>query len=195
MEIVVAEPEQVDAMVAITEQARANMAAMGIDQWQCGYPDRSTWEADVAAGAAYVALDEGRVVAVFRYADESEAAYETLEGEWLTDGPYATVHRCAVDPGLSGARHYRKALRLRLRKGGCRRHGFRAHRHPCRQRPHAPGSGEVRLRPLRRHHADGRPRGRRPSHRLREGSRLGSRKRGLQLHREGESVRMTLRAL
>lgn len=47
MEIVVAEPEQVDAMVAITEQARANMAAMGIDQWQCGYPDRGTWEADV----------------------------------------------------------------------------------------------------------------------------------------------------
>ena len=102
MEIVVAEPEQVDAMVAITEQARANMAAMGIDQWQCGYPDRGTWEADVAAGAAYVALDEGRVVAVFRYADEPEAAYETLEGEWLTDGPYATVHRCAVDPACRG---------------------------------------------------------------------------------------------
>ena len=56
MEIVVAEPEQVDAMVAITEQARANMAAMGIDQWQCGYPDRGTWEADVAAGAAAVAV-------------------------------------------------------------------------------------------------------------------------------------------
>ena len=58
MEIVVAKPDQVDAMVAITEQAQANMAAMGIDQWQCGYPDRSTWEADVAAGGAYVALDE-----------------------------------------------------------------------------------------------------------------------------------------
>ena len=85
MDIVVAQPRHVDAVVAITEQARANMAAMGIDQWQCGYPDRSTWEADVAAGAAYVALDEGRVVAVFRYADEPEAAYETLEGEWLTD--------------------------------------------------------------------------------------------------------------
>ena len=36
MEIVVAKPDQVDAMVAITEQAQANMAAMGIDQWQCG---------------------------------------------------------------------------------------------------------------------------------------------------------------
>lgn len=62
MDIVVAQPGHVDAVVAITEQARANMAAMGINQWQCGYPDRSTWEADVAAGGAYVALDEGRVV-------------------------------------------------------------------------------------------------------------------------------------
>ena len=83
MDIVVTQPGHVDAVVAITEQARANMAAMGINQWQCGYPDRSTWEADVAAGGAYVALDEGRVVAVFCYADEPEAAYETLEGEWL----------------------------------------------------------------------------------------------------------------
>ncbi len=31
MEIVVAKPDQVDAMVAITEQAQANMAAMGIE--------------------------------------------------------------------------------------------------------------------------------------------------------------------
>lgn len=102
MEIVVALPEHVDAMTAITDQARANMAAMGIDQWQCGYPDWGTWEADVAVGMAYVGLDEGRVVAVFRYADEPEAAYGTLEGEWLTGGPYATVHRCAVDPAYRG---------------------------------------------------------------------------------------------
>lgn len=102
MEIVVAQAEHVEAMTAITDQARASMAAMGIDQWQCGYPDRGTWEADVAVGMAYVGLDEGRVVAVFRYADEPEAAYETLKGEWLTDGPYATVHRCAVDPVCRG---------------------------------------------------------------------------------------------
>ena len=74
MEIVVAKPDQVDAMVAITEQAQANMAAMGIDQWQCGYPDRSTWEADVGAGAPKVSQVEGRVVAVLRYADEPQAA-------------------------------------------------------------------------------------------------------------------------
>lgn len=102
MEIVVATPGHIDAMTAITDAAVADMAARGLDQWQCGYPCRATWEADVAEGAAYVALDEGRVVGVFRYGTEPEAAYDTLEGTWLTEGPYATIHRCAVDADLRG---------------------------------------------------------------------------------------------
>lgn len=102
MEIVVATPGHIDAMTAITDAAVVDMAARGLDQWQCGYPCRATWEADVAEGAAYVALDEGRVVGVFRYGTEPEAAYDTLEGSWLASGPYATVHRCAVDPVCRG---------------------------------------------------------------------------------------------
>lgn len=102
MEIVLARPEHIGAMTAITDQAKANMAAMGIDQWQAGYPDSATWEADVAEDMAYVGLEDGRVVAVFRYSNEPEEAYDTLEGEWLTTGPYAVVHRCAVDPGQRG---------------------------------------------------------------------------------------------
>ncbi len=101
-EIVVARPEHLEAIVAITECAKANMAAMGIDQWQCGYPDRATWEADIAAGAAYVALRAGRVAGMFRYCDVPEAAYGALRGTWLADGPYAAIHRCAVDPDLRG---------------------------------------------------------------------------------------------
>lgn len=166
MDIVVAQPGTWMPWSLSPSRARANMAAMGINQWQCGYPDRSTWEADVAAGGAYVALDEGRVVAVFCYADEPEAAYETLEGEWLTDGPYATVHRCAVDPVCRGRGIIGKLFAFACEKAAADGHGFRAHRHPCRQRSHAPGGGEVRLHPMRRHHADGRPRGRRPAHRF-----------------------------
>ncbi len=102
MDIIVARPEHVEAMTAITNRAKANMAAMGIDQWQAGYPDCATWEADVAEGVAYVGLESGRVVAIFRYSNTPEAAYDTLEGEWLTAGPYATIHRCAVDPDERG---------------------------------------------------------------------------------------------
>lgn len=102
MEIIQARPEHLGAMTAITDQAKTNMAAMGIDQWQAGYPDRATWEADVAEGAAYVGVEDGRVVAVFRYSDVPEASYDTLEEEWLTAGPYAVIHRCAVDPAERG---------------------------------------------------------------------------------------------
>lgn len=102
MDIIVARPEHVEAMTAITNRAKANMAAMGINQWQAGYPDRATWEADVAEGMAYVGLESGCVVAVFRYSNTPEAAYGTLVGEWLTAGPYATIHRCGVDPDERG---------------------------------------------------------------------------------------------
>ena len=94
--IVRATEEHLDEIVVITDQAKASMAALGFDQWQRGYPNRAVWEADIAEGMAYVALDDRGVAGMFRYADEPELAYETLEGAWLTDGPYATIHRCAV---------------------------------------------------------------------------------------------------
>lgn len=102
MEIIVAGPEHIEAMDAITAQAKESLAALGVDQWQSGYPNHEVWAADVAEGGAYVALDEGRVVGMFRYCTAPEASYETLDGSWLTEGPYATVHRCAVDAACRG---------------------------------------------------------------------------------------------
>lgn len=102
MEIVAAKDQHLEAMMAIVNQAKAAMAAQGLDQWQRGYPDRAVLAADVAEGAAYVALDEGRVAGMFRYCDEPEASYERIQGSWRASGPYATIHRCAVDPDLRG---------------------------------------------------------------------------------------------
>lgn len=96
MRIIPATEEHLDAIAAITDQAKASMAALGFDQWQRGYPNRAVWEADIAEGAAYVAVDEHGVAGMFRYGNEPEAAYDTLQGRWLTAGPYATIHRCAV---------------------------------------------------------------------------------------------------
>lgn len=96
MRIIPATEEHLDDILAITDQAKASMAAAGFNQWQRGYPNRSIWEADIAAGAAYVAVDENGIAGMFRYGNEPEAVYDTLEGTWLTHGPYATIHRCAV---------------------------------------------------------------------------------------------------
>lgn len=102
MEIVVAEEKHLDAMASIVERAKAAMAARGLDQWQRGYPDRAVLEADVAGRAAYAAIDGSEVVGLFCYREGPEESYERIEGAWRTDGPYAAVHRLAVDPGLRG---------------------------------------------------------------------------------------------
>lgn len=102
MEIVAARSGHLEEMTAIVERAKAAMAARGLDQWQRGYPNRAVLESDVEAGASYAALDEGRVLGFFRYCHELEASYESIDGAWLASGPYATIHRCAVDPMLHG---------------------------------------------------------------------------------------------
>ena len=102
MDIIVARPEHLDALGAVTERAQAAMAALGLDQWQSGYPNRAVWEADVAAGRAWVALDAGRVAGMMCYCTGPDPSYASIDGAWLTAGPYASVHRLAVDPDRRG---------------------------------------------------------------------------------------------
>ena len=41
-------PKDIDAVMAIIEEARGTIAALGIDQWQNGSPNRTMIEEDVA---------------------------------------------------------------------------------------------------------------------------------------------------
>ena len=99
----------VDAVMAIIEQARARIAQLGIDQWQGGYPNLQAIEGDVAAGKGYVAVDDlGGVCATAMVDHEGEPTYdELINCSWLTDSTsadpgYLVVHRVAV--GDAGAR-------------------------------------------------------------------------------------------
>lgn len=102
MEFIRAATEHLEAMCRITEEAKAQMRAMGIDQWQNGYPCREVWEADIAAGDAWVAVEEGRVLGAFAYIPEADPSYAVIDGAWLTDTPYACMHRVCVSAASKG---------------------------------------------------------------------------------------------
>lgn len=102
MEIAKAKPGHIEDICAITNQAKTNMELMGINQWQFGYPNRTIWEDDIGRGIAYVVLEGRKVVGMFSYFTEPERAYKNIEGSWLCDGPYATIHRCAVAEDARG---------------------------------------------------------------------------------------------
>ena len=79
----------------ILQDAIAQRKAEGSDQWQNGYPNEQTARDDIAAGNAYVLVEDDVVVAYAAILFGNEPAYDAIEGRWLTDGQYAVVHRVA----------------------------------------------------------------------------------------------------
>ena len=49
--------QDIDLIMGILADGRAALQALGIDQWQGGYPHRAVVEADVTRGESYVAKD------------------------------------------------------------------------------------------------------------------------------------------
>ncbi len=97
--------EDVERIVEIVRSAQRRLHEAGIDQWQNGYPNRQSIEADVTHGYGRVVCYEGRVVAYGALTYDGESAYDHLQGGgWLTaeGSHYLTIHRlCVADEMLS----------------------------------------------------------------------------------------------
>lgn len=80
-----------DILQGAIEQRRLE----GSDQWQNGYPNEQTVRDDLARSVAYVLTENDAVIAYAAIILDGEPAYDAIDGQWLTDGQYATVHRVA----------------------------------------------------------------------------------------------------
>jgi len=98
MEFILAAPEYLEDMCRITDQGKAQLKRMGLDQWQKGYPNRQVWEDDIQKGITWLAMENGKVMGAFAFLTAPEPAYAVIDGAWLTDGAYASIHRfCVAD--------------------------------------------------------------------------------------------------
>ncbi|MCM1312097.1 MAG: GNAT family N-acetyltransferase [Bacteroides sp.] len=92
-----------DDVMAIYEYARSRMRESGnATQWVDGYPSRDRILADMKADSHYVIEDDGRIVGVFVFVTGDEPNYVSIDGAWLNDEPYGTIHRIASAPGTKG---------------------------------------------------------------------------------------------
>lgn len=66
-------------------------------QWKDSHPAPALVEGDVERGTGYVVEEEGEIIGVFAFIIGEEPTYSYIEGEWLDDGPYGTMHRVAGD--------------------------------------------------------------------------------------------------
>jgi len=104
MEIRLAFPNEVDAIMQVMEDAKKCLAKSGSDQWQNGYPNADIIIDDIISGQAYVALEEGELLAYAAVTKSPEEAYEAIyEGSWQGgESEYLVFHRIAVAADVQG---------------------------------------------------------------------------------------------
>ena len=92
------------AISTIYDYARTFMRSCGnMSQWTNGYPAPEDTRRDAERGELYVLCCGGDVAAVFCMMTRPEPTYGVIYGgEWIKDGPYATVHRIAVSDRYRG---------------------------------------------------------------------------------------------
>jgi GNAT superfamily N-acetyltransferase len=105
-------PKDIDAVMTVIEEARTTIAALGINQWQNGSPNRVMITEDMALGQGRVVTDdEGAVIGTFALIYTGEPTYKTVyDGGWRTsdldaDGSiaYIAIHRVAVSVAHRGS--------------------------------------------------------------------------------------------
>ncbi|MDR3251074.1 MAG: GNAT family N-acetyltransferase [Tannerella sp.] len=85
------------SMMDVVRQAQASLKALGIDQWQNGYPSEEVICRDIGNGDAFVLTDDDIVIAMATVIFNNEPTYDVIyEGEWLSRGEFVVVHRMAV---------------------------------------------------------------------------------------------------
>ena len=130
MEIKKATHKDIDALMALFDEARGTIAALGIDQWQDGYPSRTVIEEDIALGRSYAVFEQGLLAATFVIVEDGEITYDRVDdGHWLTgDGSqsYLAIHRVAIalshrGRGIAGAiMQYAREAAARLGRNSLR---------------------------------------------------------------------------
>lgn len=92
-------------VVSIFNEARATIAALGINQWQDGYPSKDVIISDMAKDQSYVVC-ENNVCATFAMLTEEEPTYNMIyEGHWLSGDlakDYIAIHRVAILVAMRG---------------------------------------------------------------------------------------------
>lgn len=85
-------------MRRVFDAARAYMAAQGNpNQWEPGYPTDEVLRGDMARGGLHVLTDDTGIYGAFAFLTGDDPTYAEIDGAWLSDRPYATIHRVASD--------------------------------------------------------------------------------------------------
>ena len=87
----------------IIKEAQNYFKENKINQWQDGYPDEESIINDIESEELYVLLIDNKIIATAYLSFKGDIDYDVIyEGEWISQGDYAVVHRVAVLSDMKG---------------------------------------------------------------------------------------------
>lgn len=96
-------PNEIDSIMKIYEIARCYMADNGnATQWGTTYPPQDLIEEDIRKEHCYVGVCDDGIHCVFALIEGEDPTYLQINGAWLNDKPYSTIHRIASDGKYHG---------------------------------------------------------------------------------------------
>ncbi len=103
MEFRNAAASDIDGIMKNIKQAQAYFKENGVNQWQNNYPNNETIKNDIEKGYGYVLEDNGEIIGTVAVSFDGEKTYDVIyDGEWLSNGEYAVIHRMAVGNAYKG---------------------------------------------------------------------------------------------
>ena len=101
MDIRLSQMEDLPTLMALFEEARRTIAALGIDQWQDGYPSETVIREDIDKKRSYLVERDGALLGAFVLVDQEPDYDKIYEGHWQ-DADYLAIHRVAVSVASRG---------------------------------------------------------------------------------------------
>lgn len=96
MKIELANKTDLDKLLEIYREAREFMKNSGNKtQWGDNKPSKETLERDIENKNLYKVVDFDEIVGAFALIYGEDKTYLEIDGKWLNDEPYATLHRVA----------------------------------------------------------------------------------------------------
>jgi len=96
--------EELPEIMRLFDRGRAFMRSYGNTvQWVNGYPGEELLMSDIQKGNLYVMEENGELCVVFAMIFGQDPTYGKIDGAWLSDTPYATVHRMVSSGKVKGA--------------------------------------------------------------------------------------------
>ena len=93
-----AEIYDIDKIMTVINDAKIYLKKQGSLQWNLddGYPNKSDLITDINNKECYVCLIDNEIIGVMTIIVKPDENYDEIDGCWLNDYNYASIHRIAV---------------------------------------------------------------------------------------------------